>query len=142
MIPLMDLGKVNWKVSGTTSAFFISLITFVIQSKTESHSVMSYSLPPHGLHSIVHWILQGRTLEWVAFPFSRGSFHPRDLTHVSCITGRFFTSWATRKAQQYWSRYPRPSAEDLPVPGFEQGSPALQVDSSLTVLSGKPEARG
>ena len=27
---------------------------------------------------IVHGILQARTLEWVAFPFSRGSAQPRD----------------------------------------------------------------
>ena len=26
----------------------------------------------------VHGILQARMLEWVAFPFSRGSFQPRD----------------------------------------------------------------
>ena len=31
-------------------------------------------------------------LEWVAFPFSRGSSQPRDHTVVSCITGRFLTS--------------------------------------------------
>ena len=46
----------------------------------------------------VHGILQTRTLEWVAFPFSRGSSRPKDRTQVSCIAGRFFTSWATRKA--------------------------------------------
>ena len=28
----------------------------------------------------VHGILQARTLEWVAFPFSRGSSQPRDQT--------------------------------------------------------------
>ena len=33
----------------------------------------------------VHWILQARILEWVAFPFSRGSFQPRDRTQVSHI---------------------------------------------------------
>ena len=44
----------------------------------------------------VHGILQARTLEWGAFPFSRGSSQPRDWTHVSRIAGRFFTSWATR----------------------------------------------
>jgi len=33
----------------------------------------------------VHGILQARILEWVAFPFSRGSFQHRDLTQVSCI---------------------------------------------------------
>ena len=40
----------------------------------------------------VHGILQARTLKWVAFPFSRGSSQPRDLTHVSHIVGGFFTS--------------------------------------------------
>ena len=40
----------------------------------------------------VHGILQARILEWVAFPFSRGSSQPRDPTQVSCITGGFFTS--------------------------------------------------
>ena len=38
-----------------------------------------------------------RVLEWVAFPFSRGSPQPRDWTRVSCAAGRFFTSWATRQ---------------------------------------------
>ena len=33
-----------------------------------------------------------RILEWVAFPFSRGSSQPRDRTQVSCIAGGFFTS--------------------------------------------------
>ena len=36
-----------------------------------------------------------RILEWVAYPFSRGSSPPRNPTGVSCIAGRFFTSWAT-----------------------------------------------
>ena len=44
----------------------------------------------------VHRILQVRILEWVAFPFSRGSLHLRDWTQVSCMAGRFFTNWATR----------------------------------------------
>ena len=50
----------------------------------------------------VHGILQARILEWVAFPFSRGSSQPRDQTQGSCIVGRFFT---TREAQEYWSGY-------------------------------------
>ena len=44
-----------------------------------------------------HGILQARILEWVAVPFSRGSSQPRNRTQVSCIAGRFFTSWATRE---------------------------------------------
>ena len=35
----------------------------------------------------VHGILQTRILEWVAIPFSRGSFQPRDRTQVSHTAG-------------------------------------------------------
>ena len=41
-----------------------------------------------------HAILQIRILEWVAFPFSKGSSQPRDETQVSCVAGGFFTNWA------------------------------------------------
>ena len=51
----------------------------------------------------VHGILLARLLEWVAFPFSMGSSQPRYQTQVSCIAGGFFTSWATREVQEYWS---------------------------------------
>ena len=37
----------------------------------------------------VHGILQASILDWVAFPFSRGSSKPRDQTQVSRILGRF-----------------------------------------------------
>ena len=40
--------------------------------------------------------------------------------------------------QQYWSGLLFPSTGDLPSPGIKPGSPALQVDSSPTELSGKP----
>ena len=46
----------------------------------------------------VHGILQARILEWVAFPFSRGSAQPRDQTQVSCIAGGFFISRTAREA--------------------------------------------
>ena len=39
----------------------------------------------------VHGILQARILEWVASPFSKGSFWPRDQIRVSFIASRFFT---------------------------------------------------
>ena len=52
------------------------------------------SLSPAGLLTLcdpmdytVHGILQTRIQESVAFPFSRGSFQPRDRTQVSCIAG-------------------------------------------------------
>ena len=52
------------------------------------------------LYSLSHqgspWILN-----WVAYPFSRRSSHPRNRTGISCIAGRFFTNWATREALSY-----------------------------------------
>ena len=39
-----------------------------------------------------------RILEWVAYPFSRGSSQPRNWTGVSCIRGGFFTNWAIKEA--------------------------------------------
>ena len=47
----------------------------------------------------VHRILQARILEWVAFPFSRGSSQTRDHTQVSHIAGGFFTSWASKNPE-------------------------------------------
>ena len=63
------------------------------ENESESHSVFD----PRDY--TVHGILQATILEWVAFPFSRGSSQPRERTQVSCIVGRFFTNWATRTWQ-------------------------------------------
>ena len=54
-------------------------------------------------------VLQARILEWVAMSSFRGSSWPRDRTQVSHIAGGFFTIWATREPQEYWSGYPIPS---------------------------------
>ena len=40
----------------------------------------------------VHGIIQDRILEWLAFPYSRGSSQPRDQAQASHIEGIFFTS--------------------------------------------------
>ena len=55
---------------------------------------------PHCRWILYHLSYKGspRLLEWVAYAFSRGSSWPRNQTGVSCIAGRFFTSWATREA--------------------------------------------
>ena len=70
---------------------------YILHYESESLLVMSDSLRP--LDYTVHGILQARILEWVAFPFSRGSSQPRGRT------------------------------QDLPIPGIEPRSSALQVDS-------------
>ena len=71
------------------------------------HALLQGIFPTQGLNpdllqcrQILYWLShQGssRILEWVAYPFSKGSSPPRNWTRVSCIAGRFFTSWATRE---------------------------------------------
>ena len=60
-------------------------------SRVWLYDSMDYNPPGYS----VHGILQERILEWVAMPFSRESFQPRDWMRVSCgscIIGRFFTT--------------------------------------------------
>ena len=51
----------------------------------------------------VHGILQARILEWVAFPFSRGSSQPRDQTQVSLgsLPPRWILYQLSHKGNQY-----------------------------------------
>ena len=77
-------------IKNIISSFFFwikCLYPSQLKSESESCSVMSNSLWPHGL---VHRILQARILEGVAFPFSRESSQPRDWTQVSRIAGRVY----------------------------------------------------
>ena len=90
------------------------------------------SLWPHGQYS--PWNSPGqntgvdsRSLLYRIFP-----------TQVSYIACGFFTSWATREAQEYWSGTPILSPGDVPDPGIEPWSPALQVASLPTELLGSP----
>ena len=53
----------------------------------------------------VHGSLQARVLQWVAFPFSRGSSQPRDWTQVSRIAGGFFTAEPQGKPLYHWGRW-------------------------------------
>ena len=62
----------------------------------------------------------------------------------SCST--FCDPWAVAhqaplsmdSSTQYWSGQPFPSPGDLPNPGIEPGSPALQADSLLSEPPGTP----
>ena len=63
---------------------------------------------------MVHGILQARILEWVAIPFSKGSFQPREQTQVSHIAGGFFTSWATKETQTREEEQSNMEQADIP----------------------------
>ena len=54
---------------------------------------MDYSPPGSSVHGII--------LEWVAISYSRGSYPPRDQTHISCIARRILYHWAIEEAPDY-----------------------------------------
>ena len=56
-----------------------------------------------------------RILEWVAFPFSRGSSQPRDWTQVACIAGRFFTRWTTREANYHCNSLQKEKKKEVSI---------------------------
>ena len=72
------------------------------------HVLLQGIFPTQGSNpGVLHcrWILYSlshqespRILKWIAYPFSSRSSRHRNWTGVSCIAGRFFTSWAIRKA--------------------------------------------
>ena len=68
---------------------------------SESHSVISNSLRPHGLCS--PWNSPGQNIGVGNLSLLQGIFPTQGLNQVSGIAGGFFTSWATREAQEYWS---------------------------------------
>ena len=55
--------------------------------------------------------------------------------------GEILYQLSPKEAQEYGSGQPFPSPVDLPDPGIEPGSPALQVDSLPTELSGKTPSK-
>ena len=77
----------------------------------DCHALLQGIFPTQGSNHCLlccRWILyrlshQGSPwiLESVAYPFSRGNSWLRNWTGVSCIAGRFFTSWAIREAHSY-----------------------------------------
>ena len=78
---------------------FLLLLICLVKLKV-AHSCLTLCDP---MDYTVHGILQARILEWLAFPFFRGSSQPRDWTQVSCIAVGFFTSWTTKETQEYSS---------------------------------------
>ena len=84
-----------------TDPYFLGGDYSLLESEWKSFSHVWLFATPWTIQSME--FSRHRILEWVAFPFSRGSSQPRDQTQVSLIAVRFFTSWATREAQEYWS---------------------------------------
>ena len=60
-------------------------------SRVQVCNPMDYSMPG----SSVHGIFQARELVWVAMPSSKGYSRPRDQTHVSYVSCRWFFATST-----------------------------------------------
>ena len=73
-----------------------TFITFLKWSEVKVKVARSCRTLCDPMNHTVHGIFQARILEWVAFPFSRGSSQPKDQIRVSHIASRLFTSWATK----------------------------------------------
>ena len=103
---------------------------------------------PHCRQFLYHLSHQGspRILEWVAYFSSRGSAQPRDQTRGQnpglphCRQILYHLSHQGSPRILEWVAYPFPV--DLPNPGIEPGSPALQVDSLPAEPPGKPKNTG
>ena len=63
---------------------------------SKSHSVLSDSLQPHGLH--IPWNSPGQNTGVGKLSLLSISSQLRNRTRVSCIAGGFFTNWAMREA--------------------------------------------
>ena len=66
----LGLGKIQWWVQFWTVN--LGYMKYLQECESEIRSVVSDSLWSHGLYS-----LSARILEWVAFPFSRGSYQTK-----------------------------------------------------------------
>ena len=113
-------------------------------------------LRPHGLWSarlLCPWNSLGKILEWVVFPFSRGSSWLRDQTLIACISGRFFTVWGICEAQlSRWplainsvmsSLSPLPRGGDIGARGELRGDWKCQPSNKwLILLAVSPHSQG
>ena len=80
ILAIVNNTEMNMKVHAAVCSVAQSCLTLC---DTMDHSTPRLLCP---------WVPLGKILEWVAFPFFRGSFQPRDRTVLPCITGRFFTT--------------------------------------------------
>ena len=90
------------------------------------------------LDSSVPGVLQARILEWVAIPFFKGSFWPRDWTQVYCIADGFFTTEPPGKPTCHYAAAAAKSLQSCPtlcdpIDGSPQGSPVPGILQARTL---------
>ena len=104
------------------------VIYFMYES--ESRSVVSNSLRPYGLYS--PWNSLDQNTRVGSLSLLQGIF-PTQGSNLGLLHCRqILYQLSHREAEEYQSVQPIPSPGDLPDPGIELGSPALQADSLPT----------
>ena len=132
--------------NSTVPHFYLTLGRIKVQkglARACAHSVMSSSLR-YQFQSIL-WVVGKKRAHYIKCTHR--------FTHMcmpsSSVMFSSATPWTIARQtplsigfsrQAYWSGLPFPTAEDLPNPGIQPGSPALQSDSLPTELQGKPRS--
>ena len=87
-----------WHLTESISQAYFDLLIISITKWSESFSVMFDSLRPHGLYS--PWNSPGQNTGMGSLSLLQEIFPTQGSNPGLCISGRFFTSWATREAHQ------------------------------------------
>ena len=104
--------------------------------ESESHSVMSNSLRPHGLHRL--WKSPGQNTGVSSLSLLQGLFPTQRLNPGLPHFRQILYPLSHKENPKILVGYQIPSPVDFPNPRIELQSPALQADSLPTELSGKP----
>ena len=88
--------QLNSRKINDTLVFRFILFIYPFESESESRSVTSDSLRPHGLYS--PWNSPGQNTGVGSLSLLQGIFQTQESNQVSCIAGGFFTNWAIREA--------------------------------------------
>ena len=95
-------------------------------------------------YAVLYYYYSHLVAHQLSRPYSPNNWNFISLDQHVCMLSRFSCVWSFEtlwtvacqaspsmgfSRQKYWSGQPFPSPEDLPDPGIEPGSPALQADS-------------
>ena len=102
-----------------------------------SFSILNQSVVPYRVLAIASWPTYRflrRQVRYSGIPISMKWSEVKSLSHVWLFVTPWTEAYQAPQSveffrQEYWSGLPFPSPGDLPNPGIEPGSPALQADA-------------
>ena len=100
-IELDTTERLNWNLYLNPGFLIHHVRVYSLVNMKGKVTQSNLTLRHHGLCS--SWNSPGQNTGVGSLSLLQGIFLPRDRAQVSHIAGGFFTSWATREAQEYWS---------------------------------------